>query len=509
MRRNLGIVVLIPCILAVILAVLIVLDKRNSSMAPAKGKGSDKTVVSVSPTPDAQPTQAPQTSPEPEPEVSPTDEPTPSPTVSATPTPSPSPTPSPTPEPTPALTPTPEPGQESEETSENSGETGEVTYNAIYRQDGNSYSLIADADTLTFIVLNKQDNSIRETGYPFSPRYAQQPSDFSGPILGYKSNYFVFMSNNQVVISDGTQEKVIAELSGDIGEGVHINPVIHSENRIFAGIEGKFILIVDLRDFSVETYNETYSVGYLVLTDDCFSFSQKRRIPAGPYYEYLYTARDGKVNLLAMIGEISSYVVDVENSIVTIETTDNDKFRVDLKTGGISADRTLSMERTLYLPAYADGIIEGLTDIRFLNRNGNNEVVLKLLPASYKADCYYNSYYDNFYFTFYQPEKAGLLPGSAGSFTIVDYSLISLKDDKFPRDAAVKELLYSARTGIGSAEIYLLERYETLNNESVAFELVYAWIPVKDSTKAYQLYLYVPRGEDYEPYLEIAKQLIS
>ena len=91
----------------------------------------------------------------------------------------------------------------------------------------------------------------------------------------------------------------------------------------------------------------------------------------------------------------------------------------------------------------------------------------------------------------------------------MDYSLISLKDDKFPRDAAVKELLYSARTGIGSAEIYLLERYETLNNESVAFELVYAWIPVKDSTKAYQLYLYVPRGEDYEPYLEIAKQLIS
>ena len=39
------------------------------------------------------------------------------------------------------------------------------------------------------------------------------------------------------------------------------------------------------------------------------------------------------------------------------------------------------MERTLYLPAYADGIIEGLTDIRFLNRNGNNEVVLKLPPA--------------------------------------------------------------------------------------------------------------------------------
>ena len=178
MRRNLGIVVLIPCILAVILAVLIVLDKRNSSMAPAKGKGSDKTVVSVSPTPDAQPTQAPQTSPEPEPEVSPTDEPTPSPTVSATPTPSPSPTPSPTPEPTPALTPTPEPGQESEETSENSGETGEVTYNAIYRQDGNSYSLIADADTLTFIVLNKQDNSIRER-----PGIRLVPGMHSSPLI--------------------------------------------------------------------------------------------------------------------------------------------------------------------------------------------------------------------------------------------------------------------------------------------------------------------------------------
>lgn len=512
MRRNLRTVVLVPCILACILAVLIILDKNNVSLFSAKGKSSKGTVVSATPTPSAQPTQIPPVTEQPTPEPEPSSAPTQSPTITLAPTPTSAPKPTPTLAPTPTAPAVTQPAEQPSAPPQNAEKPSEITYNAIYRQDGNDFSLIGDSNSLTFLVLNKKDGSIRQTGYSFHSKYAQHPGEFFGPILGHKNNNFVFISNKQIIMSDGTQEKVLITLDDEMGDGVHINPIIHSENRIFVGLKGKQMYIIDLRDFSVETYNETYSADYLVLTDDNFSFSKKHRIPAGPYYEFIYTARKGKVNLLAMIGEISKYTFDVKNSIVSIETSEKDIFQIDLKTDKLSTTKVISKERTLYVPAYSDGIVEGLTDIRFINRNSSDEkVVLKLLPVSYKADCYYNSYYDTFYFTFYLPDKAQLLPshGAAGSFTVVDYSIISLNENKFLRDSIVKDSLHSGQASIGNAEIYLLERYETIKDESVAFEMVYAWIPIKDSTKAYQMYLYVPRGENYEPYLDLLKQLIS
>lgn len=511
MRRNLTTVILVPCILSLILAVLIILDKKNISLIPVKGKGPKKTVVSVSitPTPGAGPTQLPEITEEPTPEPVPTEVPTQSPTIPATSKPSPTPVPTPTLAPTPTTAPkVTEPAPEPSVTPENNQKPAEVTYNAIYKLDGSNYSLIADGNSLTFLVLNNKDNSIRQTGYPFHSKYAQHPGNFTGPILGYKNNSFVFISDKQIVMSDGTQERVLAAINDDVSSEVNIGPVIQSNNRILVGIEGKLMYVIDLRNFNVEIYNETYSDNYFVLTDETLSFSKKHRIPAGPYYQFLYTARNGKTNLLAMIGEIQNFTVNTENSIVTIKA--DNTYQLDLKTDKLSTSRVIDKERTLYIPAYADGIIGNLTDIRFINRNSSDEqVILKLLPVSYKADCYYSSYYNTFFFTFYQPEKAHLLPGSAGSFTVIDYSVISLNENKFLRDSTVKELLYSGQTSIGNAEVYLLERYETLNGESTTFELVYAWVPIKNSTKAYQLYLYVPRGENYEPYLNLVKQLIS
>ena len=503
MRRNLNTVVLVPCVLSLILVVLIILDKNDVSLIPVKGKGSKQTAVSVTPTPSTQPTQLPQIIDEPTPEPTPTDTPAQSPTIPATPTPAPTTVPTPTLAPTLTTEPVPEPSG----VPENGGKPVEVTYNAIYRQDGDNYSLIADGDTLTYLILNKQDNSVRQTGYPFQSLFAEFPGEQLGPIIGSKNDHFVFVSDNRIVASDGTQEEVLVALDNM----TNINSIVNSENRVLAAF-GQCLCIVDLRDFSVETYYENYTPGYFALTDDYFSFSKRRRIPAGPYYEFLYTARDGKVNLLAMIGEIYEYNVDTENNIVNIKAAsyDYETYQLDLKTDKLSTTKTISKHRTLYLPAYGDGIIENLTDIRYINRNSNDEqVVLKVLPTSFKADVYYNSYYDTYYFTFYLPEKEHLLPGSAGGFTVIDYSVVSLIENKFLRDSSVKELLFTGQTSIGNAEIYLLERYERMNDESITFEIVYAWIPIKDSTEAYQLYLYVPRGESHKPYLDLVKQLIS
>jgi len=335
--------------------------------------------------------------------------------------------------------------------------------------------------------LNKKDNSVRKTGFPFHSVYAEFPGEQLGPIIGHKDDRFVFMSNNKVVASDGIQEEVLLELD----EIPNINAITKSENRVLAAFStsaGQTVCIADLRNFYAEIYYEKSAINYsyMVLTDENFSYSKKRRIPAGPYYEFLYTARDGKVKLLAMVNEITDYTLDTGNNTVTIKTVGNDSFKIDLKTDKLTTSKSISKERTLYLPAYGDGIIENLTDIRFINRNDPDEpVVLKVLPTSYKADVYYNSYYDTFYFNFYLPGKENLLPSSgvAGSFTVIDYSVISLVENKFFRGSTVKNLLFSGQTGIGNAEIYLMEQYVSYNNEYVPFEMVYAWIPIKTAQK--------------------------
>lgn len=503
MRRNLRTVVLIPCILACILAFLIILDKKGISLFTLKNSNPEKVVVSVTPVPESQPALSPDTTDEPvyEPEFN--DETAEIPTVAATPVPES--TPSAGPSPTEAAVPGPEPSEIPESDEKNAV----ITYNAVYKAEGDDYTLIGDGNSLTYLILNKKDNSVRQTGYTFDASYAEFPGEFYGPVIGHKNNHFVFLSGNHVVASDGVYEKILVTISGN----AFLNPVVKSENRVFAGFPGSNLMcIIDLRDFSVETYNQSFSVDNVILTDNNLCFSKKCRIPAGPYYEFLYTAQDGKVTLQAMLDEITDFKLDSKNNIVTVKTVQNEKFQVDLDTDKLSTTKKISKDRTLYLPAYGDGIIDNLSDIRFINKNSSDEeVVLKVLPPSYSADVYYNSYYDTFYFSFYLPEKENLFPdsGTAGRFTVTDYSVVSLSDNKFPRDSKVKELLFSGDTSIGSAEIYLMEQYASYKGEYAPFEMVYAWIPIKNSTKAYQLYMYVPRGEDYKPYLDFIKNLIS
>ena len=62
------------------------------------------------------------------------------------------------------------------------------------------------------------------------------------------------------------------------------------------------------------------------------------------------------------------------------------------------------------------------------------------------------------------------MPGSDGGFTVIDYSVVSLIENKFLRDSSVKELLFTGQTSIGNAEIYLLERYERMNDESITLK---------------------------------------
>ncbi len=506
-RKKLQNVVLIPFILAIILVILIVLDKNDVSFFGKKREASTKgnNYVTAIPTPTIQPTQLPVITVEPTPTSAPTSTPTAMPTTTPKPTPTSTPTPAAT-EPV-EVEPTTKPSDTSQNAEGKDDGAGGAEIDAIYRQDGENYSLIADVNKLSLFILNHQDGSIRDTGYSFEIKHEQQSDDYLGPIIGYKNEHFLFISDKQIVISDGVSEKALVTINDGISNQIHASPIVQSEERILLCFENKVMYLIDCRDFSVETYNANYYENYIVLTDEYFSFSTRHRIPEGPYYQLLHTGVNGESSKLAMIGDIQKYSIDIDSSIVTIQA--DDSYQLNLKTNEISTSKKIGKERTLYLPAFADGIIENLTDIRFINRNSNNEqVVLRLLPATYNASCYYTSYYDTFYFTFYQPQKANLLPSSAGSFTTIDPAVIALKENKFLRDSSVKELLYAGQTSIGDGEIYLLERYETINNESVALEIVYAWIPIKGSTQAYQLYLYVPCGESYETYYEIVKQLL-
>ena len=75
--------------------------------------------------------------------------------------------------------------------------------------------------------------------------------------------------------------------------------------------------------------------------------------------------------------------------------------------------------------------------------------------------------------------------------------------------------MYSGKTALGDGEIVLLERNEIKYNENlkewedVVYEIIYAWIPVKGKSWAYQFYLYVPYETDIADTLNQIKKMLE
>lgn len=525
MRKNLLMAIIAPCVLAVILIVMIIMDNRNSKKPNPPEKDGTEAVVVVSPTqtaetePPAEPTTEPTTEPVPDPVQTPTDAPTPTPTQTPSPTPTTEPTTAPSLTPTPS--PTPEAGN-STEVSQNPDDNGTEDpvrdddqaaqpYNVLYSLEGDQYTLVADSDTNAYLLVNNQDKSVRKTGFQYAPEYEEDPGSTNGPILGYKNNTFFFMAGNQLVASNGESEKVLYT-AGEPGMVIP-NPIVFSSNRIMTGLAGTLV-VADSRTWTVETYTHDYSQVFFQLTDEALCFSTYSRIPAGPYFHILYYAKQGNIKQLGMIGEIEEHVLDGNTVLIK---SGADRLRIDMGTGTLTGSRELEKEYTLHLPVYSSGYLTGLRDITFINYNADGNPVQSIaMPGSWQLKCYYVTYYKiPYFYIISDKDKSGKLPSESGRFTVVDYSTFPLVDSKYLDKSTMKEQLYSGKTMLGEGEIFLLERYDSYYNkateaiEEAPFEVIYAWIPIRGQTQAYQFYIYVPQGEDMTDYLKLMKLLLK
>lgn len=319
----------------------------------------------------------------------------------------------------------------------------------------------------------------------------------------------VFIAQNNIVASDGVSETILVTLNNSLTEVPHIEHLLQSDNRVLSAIEG-VIYVIDFRTLSVEKYTENYSGQFLVITDDHMCFSSRRQAPAGSFYNYLYATKDGKAVLLGSIGEIDEYILDKD--VVYIQSQDI-LLQINLKTPELTSSYQIDRERKLYFPVYDSTSIQDLSEIRYINYNNNEKPVQSMmLPDFISAECYYGSPYAVSQFSLMMKDantRKQLPDGPFGSFAAIDTTAYPLNDNKFIMHSKVKETLYSGTTCMGEGEIFLLERVETKDNNNIPFEMIYAWIPISGESRAYQMYIYVPAGDDYTLWQKVAEQLLQ
>lgn len=509
MRRNLFIAVLVPCILLCVLIILIIMDNQYAAKKAARADAKSSETSGM---------------------TNPTESETPAPTTTVSDTSATEPTKtSATAQTTTKAAATAQTGttakpagtsvaQETQRVTTETSKTSETNadetepqeqigdYDGLYAQKGEAYTLIADKNTKHFLFVSNQDNSIRRTEFTYHPVYEQETDQ--NPVMGYKNNAFIFMAQNNIVASDGIRETILITLD-DKPEDIRIKPVLQSDNRILSDINGK-LYIIDCRSLSVEAYKESYSDDLLIFTDDYLCFNSKKKITSGPYYNYIYVAKDGKPVLSGSIGEIDEYALD--NDIAYIQSQDI-LFRIDLKTCELTSSVQIDRERTLYFPVYGSSVIKGLSEIKYINYNKDNKPAESvMLPDFLEAECYYGSPYAISQFNLYMKDanlSEKLPDGPFGSFSAIDYTAYPLDNNKFLMHSTVKEELYSGNTCMGEGEIFLLERVETKNSDSLPFEMIYVWVPIKGESRAFQMYVYVPYGDEPVIWLNMVKQLLQ
>ncbi|NLY19122.1 MAG: hypothetical protein GX045_09305 [Clostridiaceae bacterium] len=518
MRRNLFVVVLIPCILFCVLLLLIKMNKEQEAKRAAhKVTVSTETSGIIDQTESETESEATSSATTDAPVTTTTDSQTAMPTTEQTAAQTQTETTAPITIQTSASTVESQEDETSETTESietNEVETkpseADVEYDALYELKGEAYTLIADKNSKHFIFVSNQDNTIRETEFKYHEKHEQFPGEIYGPILGYKSNIFVFVADNKIVASDGNSETILINLDkSGLPEDYNINLVLHSDNRILS-IINKDIYVIDCRTLFVEEYEENYKVEIILFTDDYLCFGEIRQIHAGSHYYYIYLVRDGELKHLGSTGTIDDYITD--NDTIYIQSQDL-LLQVNLKTSELTSSYQLGKEQALYFPVYGPCLIQGLSEIKYVNYNDDRQPVQSIkLPDFLEAECYYGSPFaiPGFSLYFKDQEKAMSLPapGRLGSFSVIDLSEYPLKDDKFILHSTVKEKLYSGSTCMGEGEIYLLERVEMKNNDNVLFEMIYAWIPACESN-AYQFFIFVPEGDSASVWFNVLKQLLQ
>ena len=491
MKRNLFIAILTPCILACILFIFIILDNRDSDQKVNQSDNGNETVVDTIdrndsatalptleqdinskstpvPTLDGNSTQlnAPTASPTPVSAINQTKAPTTNPMKTPTVAPTSAPTNSPTPTLAASLdstqtSPVSAPSEKipeditgtSKEPSHTSGITeqnqdnsndGVVedqnldTYNAIYTQEGDAFTLVGDSITDFYLLIDNQNNTIRKTAFKYAPYFKDVPGNFCGPIFGYKNKTFIFMAENQLVASDGMSETVLKTFETDFP---FINPIVESENRYMAGIGG-VLVVIDTRTLLVETYHQQYSVDFFVFTDEYLCFSNYGRIPASGYFNTLYTAKEGNIKLHGIIGEIDEYVLDSDT--VTIKSQ-NDLYQINLKDDVLTTTKQTYREYMLYTPVYSTSCIRGLSDMRFINYNMEDAPVQSIqLPNSWDAECYYFLLVEpsmSYFYKIHDRVNERLLPHDQGCFTLIDVDATTypFEDGKYIANSTFKK----------------------------------------------------------------------
>jgi hypothetical protein len=455
------------------------------TLSPAASTGNETYVSAESTEFDISPTAAPLT-PEPEPTQ-----------------------PAAVPEPTKPLA----PGQDKKDSSD-------VTYNALYMTEGEDYQLIADSITKHFLVKNKKDSSIRKIEYRYAPKYEEYIGYYKGPILGYKNNRFLFISENKLVVSDGKNETVVDTIEDqNIETEPHIHSIFESDNRVLISFPDQdLMLIYDYRTSAVERCN-TFSVEIAAFTDEYLCFCRMFRIPASGGYYYFYTFKDGKINLLGIISGYYDLKYSLDDNILKItrygDTEYEEEHQVNLETNEITFADELSREQTLYLPTYGTCIVHDLSEIKYINYNHPEQPTETFrLPDYLIGECCY--WYGSIYTSLYRRNENGekIQGDSVYEFNMIkNMSFYREGDSIFPARSTFKELLYKGVTSLGDGEIYLLEQsrevYDGSETHKVTYTIVYAWIPIIGSSDAYQLFCELPPEEDYRDYLYMFNSLLN
>ena len=95
--------------------------------------------------------------------------------------------------------------------------------------------------------------------------------------------------------------------------------------------------------------------------------------------------------------------------------------------------------------------------------------------------------------------------GLAGEFYMPSYYRDQPESSRFPNHSEVRSRVYSDETVLGQGEIFVLNcdlPREMRTDQYSTYDMIYAWIPIKDEVLAYNLSISVPLGEKDDGYIE-------
>ncbi|WP_010243976.1 hypothetical protein [Acetivibrio cellulolyticus] len=177
-------------------------------------------------------------------------------------------------------------------------------------------------------------------------------------------------------------------------------------------------------------------------------------------------------------------------------------------------------------------VVENLKSIEIINMNSESKskVNLKLPEDFYATEYIYDvvpefqlneekskqikkSYSFNLY-NRKDTNKFNLygIKGVAGRFEMTGSCEEQPNKACFPNHSCVKAKVFSGRTVLGQGEIFILDcdlRRELRTEKNTTYDVIYAWVPIKNENSAYNLAICVPVGEKNDAYIQIVKNILE